>query len=63
MGRYSLHICALDRECRRVGADCWRIQVKTPKWFFSMALTPMDRFIGPHDKLRWISVTQRGGTS
>lgn len=46
MNFWSIHICALDRECRRVipGGAPWRLEIHTPWRHLGVAFTPGDRY-------------------
>lgn len=40
-----LHICPLDKECRKHDAP-WRVSICVWKYYFSFALRSRDKFVG-----------------
>lgn len=50
--RWMVHVCPLDRECRKYGAP-WRIAVRVPGWYAALALRPGDRFASAVDVDAW----------
>lgn len=61
--KWGVHMCVLDRTCRRHAGWVWRLQVNTPWWHLGIALAPASRYVGKGDGAYWTSFTRHTKTS
>lgn len=62
--QWSLHCCALDKECRQYTGWMWRLHLNTPWGHLGIALRTKDKYarmstlFGPAERTEWTSRTR-----